>query len=124
MLSDKDRVLSHRSLFAVIRYIGGCESLLDEPFTVLEDLIESFRPQIVHLEDTEVESAAEVRSTQSLEEFIQIGLHFLVCFIPRVQDQNLAAGNPYTRRSVGADTWDGEDFRATESRVESVIHSV
>src|SRR5208337_1034684 len=75
MLTDKDRVISHWGLFAVIRWIGGSETLLDELLTVQHYGVQPLALQVFPFSGTEAESATEGRTAQPLEEFIQVAVH-------------------------------------------------
>ena len=75
VLSDEDRVVPHRSLLAVIRWIGGGETLLDEFLPVRHHSFQPLALQVFPFNGTEVESATEGGTSQPLEEFIQIAVH-------------------------------------------------
>ncbi len=75
MLSDEDRVVPHWGLLAIIRWIGGCEAILDELLPVGHHSVQPLALQVFPFSGTEVESATEGGTSQSLEEFIQIAVH-------------------------------------------------
>ena len=53
MLGDEDRVVSHRSLLAVIRRIGGGETLLDELLAVQHHGVQPLAVQVFPFSGTE-----------------------------------------------------------------------
>ena len=75
VLSDEDRVVPHRSLLAVIRWIGGGETLLDEFLPVRHHGVQPLALQVFPFSGTEAESATEGGTSQPLEDFIQIAVH-------------------------------------------------
>ena len=75
VLSDEDRVVPHRSLLAVIRWIGGGETLLDEFLAVRHHGVQPFALQVFPFSGREPEPTAKVRMVQPLEDFIQIAVH-------------------------------------------------
>src|SRR5271157_4319698 len=75
VLSNEDRVVPHWGLLAVVRWIGGGETLLNEFLAVRHHGVQPLARQVFPLSETEVESAAEGGTSQSLEEFIQIAVH-------------------------------------------------
>src|SRR5208337_2756208 len=75
VLSDEDRLVTHRSLLAVIRRIGGGETLLDELLTVGHHGVEPLALQVFPFSGTKAEPTAKVRTVQPLEDFIQIAVH-------------------------------------------------
>ena len=75
VLSDEDRVIPHRSLLAVIRWIGEGETLLDELLSVQHHSVQPFALQVFPFSGTEAEPATEVRTSQPLENLIHIAVH-------------------------------------------------
>src|SRR5208337_783349 len=75
VLSDEDRVVAHRGLFAVIRWIGGGEALFDELLPVRNHGVQPFAFKVFPFSGTEAEPTAKVRTVQLLEDFIQIAVH-------------------------------------------------
>jgi len=75
VLSDEDRVIPHRSLLAVIRWIGGGEPLLNKFLPVRHHGVQPFALQVFPFSGTQVESATEGGTSQPLEDFIQIAVH-------------------------------------------------
>ena len=75
MLSDEDRVVPHRSLLAVIRWIGGGETLLNEFLTVRHHGVQPLALQVFPFSGTKPESATEGGASQLLENFTQIAVH-------------------------------------------------
>src|SRR5271157_4694080 len=75
VLSDEDRVVPHRSLLAVVRWIGGSETLLDELLSVQHHSVQSLALKVFPFSGTKAEPATEGRSSQPLEDFIQIVFH-------------------------------------------------
>ena len=59
VLSDEDRVVPHRGLLAVIRWIGGGETLLDELLPVRHHGVQPLALQVFPFSGTEAESATE-----------------------------------------------------------------
>jgi hypothetical protein len=80
MLCDENRMVPHRGLLAVVRRVGGGESLLDEPLAMLEDGFEPFLLQIAPLGGTEPETATKSGTSQPVEEFIQVPFQASVPF--------------------------------------------
>src|SRR5271166_3693676 len=66
VLSDEDRVVPHRGLLAVIRWIGGGQLLFDELLTVGHHGVQPLALQVIPLSGTEVESATEGGTSQPL----------------------------------------------------------
>src|SRR5271157_5805451 len=75
MLSDEDRVVPHRSLLAVIRWIGGGEMLVDELLSVRHHGFQPLALEVFPFSGTEVESATEGGTSPPLENLIQIAHH-------------------------------------------------
>ncbi len=75
VLGDKDRVISHRCLLAVVRWIDGSETLLDELLSVQHHSVQSLALKVFPFSGTKAEPATEGRSSQPLEDFIQIAVH-------------------------------------------------
>src|SRR5271165_6466104 len=75
VLSDEDRVVPYWSLLAVVRWIGGGETLLDELLAVRHHGVQPFALQVFPFSGTKAEPASEGRSSQPLEDFIQIAVH-------------------------------------------------
>src|SRR5271165_2309545 len=69
VLGDEDRVVPHRGLLAVIRWIGGGETLLDELLSVRHHGVEPLALKVFSFSGTEAEPATEVRTSQLLENF-------------------------------------------------------
>src|SRR5208337_1141959 len=75
VLGDEDRVVPHRGLLAVVRWIGGSETLLDELLSVRHHGVQPFALQVFPFSGTKAEPATEGRSSQPLENLIQIAVH-------------------------------------------------
>src|SRR5271165_3550856 len=75
VLSDEDRVISHWGLFAVIRWIGGGETLLDELLSERHHGVQPLALQVFPFSGTKAEPTAKVRAVLPLEQFIQIAVH-------------------------------------------------
>ena len=75
VLSDEDRVVPHRSLLAVIRWIGGGETLLNEFLPVRHHGVQPLALQVFPFSGTEAEPATEGGTSQPLENLIQIAVH-------------------------------------------------
>ena len=75
MLTDKDRVVPHRSLLAVIRWVGGGETFLDELLSVRHHGVQPFALKVFSFSGTKAEPATEGGTAQPLEDFIQIAVH-------------------------------------------------
>ncbi len=75
VLSDEDRVVAHWSLLAVIRWIGGGETLLDEFLAVRHHGVQPFALQVFPFSGTKPESATEGGTSRPLENMIQIAVH-------------------------------------------------
>ena len=97
MLSDEDRVIPNRRLLAVVRGVGGGETLLDELLAVRHHRVQPPALQVVLLSGTEAEAATEGRTSQPAEDFIQIGVHVSIpvnsCLIIK---QAVATSSPNT----------------------------
>ncbi len=75
VLSDEYRVVPHWGLLAVVRWIGGSETLLDELLSVQHHGVQPFALQVFPFSGREPEPTAKVRMVQPLEDFIQIAVH-------------------------------------------------
>jgi hypothetical protein len=72
MLGDEDRVVSHGGLLAVVGGFRGRQTPLDEVLRVGEDGLQSLLLEVRRLPAAQSEPAAELRSLQCLEQFVQI----------------------------------------------------
>src|SRR5271157_1292944 len=75
VLGDEDRVVPHRGLLAVVRWIGGGETLLDEFLAVRHHGVQPLALEVFRFSGTEAEPATEGGTSQSLENMIQIAVH-------------------------------------------------
>ena len=67
VLGDEDRVVVHRGLFAVIRWIGRGETFFDESLRVRHHHVQPLALQVFPFSGTEAEPTAKVRTSQLLE---------------------------------------------------------
>jgi len=104
VLSDEDRVVPHRCLLAVIRWIGGGETLVDEFLPVQHHGVQPFALQVFPFSGTKPESATEGRTSQPLENLIQIAVHLRIPLRPAIdEDQgNVQISRHRSGTSIGS----------------------
>ncbi len=99
VLSDEDRVIPHRSLLAVLRWVSGGEALLDELLPVRHHGVQPFAVQVFPFNGTEAEPATEGGASQPLENLIQVAVHPSSPFSLRLLDSLLRLGGYANRLS-------------------------
>lgn len=79
MLSNEDRMIPHRGLFAVVGRFRVGQTALDELAGVLQDCLDAALAQVVGLFATQVKSAAKARPTERRKKIVDIA-HILISF--------------------------------------------
>ena len=80
MLSDEDRVVAHRGLLAVIRWIGGGETLLNEFLSVRHHGVEPLASRY-SLSAARRRNRRRKAAGQPLEDVIQIAVHLRAHYV-------------------------------------------